>query len=409
MQIFTALEYLKIDIASNFGLDKETWDSRLDWFKANEADLENLLPEAEEPAMFYAGVQAYRQALEGKAVTYPISLDATASGAQILAALIKCKKSAEHCNLVDTGDREDFYTNMHQAIIRRANETGVQHQNLTRSQAKEGIMPWFYGSKKEPENVFGDGDLLKVFYQTMEEDAPGLTTLNQSLINVWRPDVTCHKWTLPDNFHVLSKVRNKVTDNVKFLDQSYDVTYEVIEPKDSDISNAANIVHSIDGMIVREMMRRCMYDTSNVVRAMEAIIVSSSHSKDPMPPRDEDTDMVSTLLQRYRDTGFMSARIIDYVTKQSLPLFSEEEREALWQLLDSLPNRPFYLLTVHDCFRCHPNHANELRRTYNQILAEIADSRILEDIVGQIYESPVNAAKMDLDPKDILEANYALS
>lgn len=116
MQTFSGKQYLQIDVANNFGLDKEDWDVRLDWFKTNESRLEHLLKEAEEPALFYASVQAYRKAAAGHLIRYPISLDATASGLQISSCLTGCMTSARLCNVVDTGHREDAYTNVYEAM-----------------------------------------------------------------------------------------------------------------------------------------------------------------------------------------------------------------------------------------------------------------------------------------------------
>ena len=60
-QEFSAADYLRIDIANNYGLDKENWDYRIKWFDENEANLDNLITQAEEPALFFAGVKAWNQ------------------------------------------------------------------------------------------------------------------------------------------------------------------------------------------------------------------------------------------------------------------------------------------------------------------------------------------------------------
>lgn len=82
MQQFKALEYLMIDIANNFGLDKKDWDERLSWFENNEPKLERLVGEADSPALYMAGVKAFRAWQKDHNIEnrYPISLDATSSG-----------------------------------------------------------------------------------------------------------------------------------------------------------------------------------------------------------------------------------------------------------------------------------------------------------------------------------------
>ena len=61
-------------------------------------------------------------------------------------------------------------------------------------------------------------------------------------------------------------------------------------------------------------------------------------------------------------------------------------------------------------FRVLPNYGNDLRRQYNQLLAEVAKSELLSFLVSQIVKRRISVTK--IDPKlheDILEANYSLS
>lgn len=119
---FSGKEYLKIDIANSFGLDKKDWDQRLAWFDQHEDHLQELVSQADDPAMFFAGVQAWNQVKQGQPIGYPISLDATSSGLQILAALTGDRSAAELCNVVNTGHREDAYTGVYQAMLAKLGE-----------------------------------------------------------------------------------------------------------------------------------------------------------------------------------------------------------------------------------------------------------------------------------------------
>lgn len=107
MQTFTSAEYIKIDVASQFGLDKETWAERLAWFDNREPHLESLVSEAENPALYYAAVKAWRETQAGQPTGHMISLDATSSGLQLLCVLTGDRTGAELCNVVNTGTRED--------------------------------------------------------------------------------------------------------------------------------------------------------------------------------------------------------------------------------------------------------------------------------------------------------------
>jgi hypothetical protein len=62
-----------------------------------------------------------------------------------------------------------------------------------------------------------------------------------------------------------------------------------------------------------------------------------------------------------------------------------------------LEHKPFPLVTVHDEFKAHANNINQVRWHYKEILAEIADSNVLDCWVNptssesQISQAPVRA------------------
>lgn len=413
---FTGIEYLLIDIASNYGLDKDNWDIRLNWALSHEStmlrELERMqenpdyrsqyLYEADEPALFFAGLQALSLARQGKPVSYPISLDATASGLQILAILSGCEKSARACNVIPSSnihdDREDAYTN-HFNIMR----TKVANPyDVTRAQAKDALMTALYGSTAVPKRHFGTGDMLEAFYETCEQELPGAWSLNLALKSYWQSYALSHDWVLPDNFHVHIKEMNPVQKFVQFMDQPVAIDIVVNKGTKEGLSLCPNLIHSIDGMVVREMQRRCDYDVGNIVEIKEAILSKSSGTRKDRP---QDRTLIK-LWQHYKNSGFLSARILSVIDRQNIGLV---DIQPVNKLISSLPLKSFQIITVHDCFRCLPNYGNDLRRQYNQILSELAASDLLSYLIWQITGNYVPVTKgCDLS-QEILLSNYSLS
>ncbi len=404
MQLFSGMEYLKIDIANNFGnnLDKENWDTRIHWFNNHELQLDNLIKQAEEPALFYAGVQAWHKASRGEASGYPISLDATSSGIQLLACLTGDRKAAQLCNVVDTGKREDAYVGLYQSMINKLGDTA----KIDRKETKQAIMTSFYNSSAIPKKIFGEGKLLDIFYETMAEEAPGAWELTETMLAIWDSSKLIYEWVMPDNFHVKIKVMAGVSENIHFLNQPFEVYYTVNEPMEGGRSLGANGTHSIDGMLVREMERRCNYNPERW-HDIENIIGDEDY-KDITPSRNRENDKtVLTLWDHYLDSGFLSARIMEYLDINNMGLINPK---AIQFLLDNRPIKPFEVLSIHDCFRCLPNYGNDLRRQYNILLAEIAQSNLLSFIISQMVGRIIPVTKLDNNLyKDILLANYALS
>ena len=404
MRTFTGKEYLKIDIASTFGLDKKTWQERLDWFHNNELRLEEMIHLAKEPALYYAGVKAYRDVQKGRPTGYMISLDATASGLQLLSVLTGDKLAAKLCNVIDTGDREDAYVLIYEEMCRRINDAA----KISREGTKQAIMTSLYSSKAVPKEVFGEGALLDTFYGTISDMAPGAWELNEAMVGLWNPDALSHDWVLPDNFHVQVKVMSQVRETVHFLNEPFDTFKKVNAPTDEGRSLGANTIHSIDGMIVREMTRRCSYDATKVnvlyelcVRMSEGAIVCGQKLDD------EDAVMVQTLWDHYKASGFLSARILDHLWMHNISLV---DPEIVLELLRSLPHKPFTVISIHDCFRCLPNYGNDLRKQYNLLLSHIAKSNLLGYMISQIVGQKVSIGKLNANmAADVLVAEYALS
>jgi hypothetical protein len=408
MQTFTGKQYLMIDIANNFGLDKLNWNERLEWFDKNQHNLTDLIHQAESPALFFAGIKAWDTMLQGKPSGYPISLDATSSGLQILAALTGDRLAASLCNVVNTGKREDAYTNIFVKMVDYLiHRLGEHAGGIKRDDCKQAIMTSLYGSQAVPKEVFGEGVQLSIFYEVMAELAPAAWELNEAFLGMWRPDVLEHSWVLPDNFHVHIKVVDTIKEVVHFQNRPYDTFYKINQPKENGRSIGANVVHSLDGMIVRELTRRCMFNPDQIFEVIGVLNKDDSFKGTNLVT--EDDKMVLTLWQHYQQSGYLSARIFDHITAENVGHITDEE--IIWDLIWSLPEKPFEVVAVHDCFRCLPNYGDDLRKQYNIQLAELAKSNMLQFLIRQITGNPsLNIGKLDNSMwLEVLDADYALS
>ena len=258
MTKFTGIEYLFIAFANAMGYDKWTWEERLSYGKLNYprylANNEIYLAEAAEPILLDKTVRAIQDAYDGTPSGYLMNLDATASGIQILACLLGCHKTAENVNLINTGQREDVYLK----IARTMSE--ITDMDIGKDDIKKPVMTYFYGSKAQPKAIFGeDTEELEAFYETMEHELPGAVEAMDDLLSLWNPEATDHSWIMPDGHNVVVRVMVEESKKIE-IDEANHSTFThnvyVNKPSEYGVSIAANIVHSIDGYIVREMVRR---------------------------------------------------------------------------------------------------------------------------------------------------------
>lgn len=395
MKYFTPEQYLKIDIANSFGLDKKTWQERIDWFDANESRLESLVEKADEPACFYAGMKAWYKHQSGQPIGYAIGLDATSSGIQIFSVLSRDKKAAKLCNVLPREEGKEHRENIYKTIY---DILGLE--NIDMSYVKKAIMTSFYGSLAKPKEVFGNK--LDVFKKTMKSEMPFAWALNSYCLQIWDNSVLNYQWTMPDGFDVFCEVEGTKTEEFIFNKETYSIDIKVNSSKDKGRFLGANLAHSCDALIVREITRMAMYDPKKINYIKNLI------EWDIQPTKKIHDYKVERLWNIYKESGFLSYRIFDHLHEGNIHMVDKNE---IMNLINHLPKKPFKVYSIHDCFKVHPNYGNDIREMYKLQLAKLCKSNFLNYWLKQVRGDKYEEILLDDDFSDeIMEkSEYALS
>jgi hypothetical protein len=163
---------------------------------------------------------------------------------------------------------------------------------------------------------------------------PGAMHIMEDINACWQYDNDVHQWTLPDG-HVSRVTVTEMTDTRIEVDElnhrTFTYRYNKQQPSENYRSLVANIIHSVDGYVAREMVRRNHYEGTELVH-------------------------------------------------------------------------------IHDCFVFTPDAMQDVARHYREIMAEIADSDLLADILSEITGETVTISKISDDlSNDILNSEYMLS
>ena len=420
MQTFTGYEYTLIDIANNFHeeLDKLTFEKRLDWAYENLDHLEELAEHHswKEKPQFLKAVQALRDIQSGNPVGHLIGFDAVCSGLQLMSAMTGCHEGARATGLIDPDVRSDAY----QICTDHMEEFLGNQVVIDRKNAKQAVMTSFYGSKAEPKKVFGeDTPELAAFEKAMYKLSPGSFKLLQSLLASWQPYTLAHQWQLPDGFIARIKTLQKYGARIEVDEaahHTFEYIYSVNEGCEYDRKNAANVVHSVDAYVLRSLVRRCNYDREHALAVNNAIeeelLERNLHgAKGTMPDLVKKRPEIGYYVELYIRTGIADIVMLPLMDNEVIEAMDSEHLKGIRRILrDMLQHEPFAFVPVHDDFRCHPNNMNHLRWHYKEILATLADSQILGDILSQIYGTSGNYQKESEDLGDLIRnSNYALS
>lgn len=419
MKCFTGYEYLLIDVANQAGHDKLRFEDRIQWTNDNMHTLEAhaATVKAKDRPMFIKSLMALRDAQNGIPSGHLVGFDGVCSGIQMMSVLTGCIKGAEATGLVDPDRRADAYTqctNEMQHILGAA--TGV-----SREDAKRCLMTSFYGSRKVPQEVFGeDTPELNAFYQAANTIAPGAWDLLQILLASWNSYATVHSWKMPDGYDAVVKVEVDKSARIEVDElnhSTFTYEYSVNEGTKKGLSNAANVVHSVDAYVLRNIHRRCNYDREMVLAAHDVMLnemidrhLTKSSGADGDYKDGSCDPKLAYYIDQYNRSTMADPVILPYIDHCAMEYMEDAHVDQLIAITESmLQYEPFEVVTIHDEFRCHPNNMNHLRQQYINILAELAESEVLSDLLSQLYGQPYQYNKLSNDLPDLIrKSNYAL-
>lgn len=360
MPTYTTTQWLQIALANAFGKDKLHFTDRLEWGK-RAASIDILDPsKAGEPA--YA--EAIMDGINGNDQVR-IHLDATASGTQILAAFANCKKSGTHCNLFGE-TRQDAYTNAWKAM--------GSIEGISRADAKQAFMTSQFGSRKVPREALGEHN-LPAFYEMYQREFPGVWAVLNYIQGLWQSEVHSHRWTMPDGFEVIQWNTGLEEQEVTMFGQQVTVQKRVHTQERRGIALAANVTHSTDGFICREMVKRAQFDSQEAQDTIEFGFDSGEKHYD-----------LDGLLYLYRKTQFLSVDLIKCMNSETYQeKLSEAEMLEIQMLLEHLADKEqFNLVPVHDSFSCPARNCNSMCDMYKYLMQQLWDSELLESIAQDI-------------------------
>ena len=206
MKTYSAYEYILIDIANAYGLDKLLFEERIAWATEHLGELETLTSSADSQPLYIKAVMALRKAQKGIPSGHLVAMDACCSGIQIMSVLTGCVAGATATGLIDPNVRADAYTQVNQEMHHILGNA----VDVSRTDTKQDLMTTMYGSKAKPKEIFGeDTPELNAFYEAAQKIAPGAWELLQDLLGAWQPNALAHSWQMPDGFDAKVKVMVK--------------------------------------------------------------------------------------------------------------------------------------------------------------------------------------------------------
>lgn len=249
---------------------------------------------------------------------------------------------------------------------------------------------------------------MDAFYEATDKVCPGANMLLPIMMNLWDPEALSYRCDLPDGFVMNMKVKETVDIKIEVdtLDPhpTFTYRYTLNVPLEEGRFIPAAVTHGIDAYIVRELTARCNYDSGRLTTA-KLLLLKRLGKTIPTGPDFTYPE------QMWRKHGMISLEGIEFVNSWSVNKMSEEYCKTLLQLIkDTQRYKAFEVVCIHDEFKSHPNNMNRVRQVYIDLLAELADSTILNAMLSDIAGYPIHINKLSTDlSTHIRQAEYPIA
>ena len=281
-----AERWLRFQVATTYGLDKETLNDRLSWTYSNEDLIERIATdpidnlheweEAEEPWQFLAACdEFYHCAIKRDRIStgLPVAIDATCSGLQILAGLAKDKSTAKLVNVLPSDKPQDAYKVV--AEKSKPNIPDKLHPHWGRAECKRTVMTIPYNAKPFSNRTYIKDALkdkgieidkeeltqtVKAVRDAMNVIVPGpmkvMKWIEDEVSKAIKRGVKELKWVTPSGFVVSQKIFKKEFERITL--QVLGQCNMKVSTGDSDqvdkarhkAATAPNLIHSLDASLL---------------------------------------------------------------------------------------------------------------------------------------------------------------
>lgn len=349
-----------------------------------------------------------------------VPLDTASSQSLITSAITRDNECLNKIFHLDSNMPSDIYTTIGEEIRKTFNL-----DDIPRKVIKKALMAWGYGgssglcalTQTKPEQ------LAEVMEDISNElGFQGIYAMRQACLDAWDEDALDHKWKLPDGYEIHQVItqdtfaRDMLTGQYVYPAKRVEITLNGKQrgidcrwskvgkrnKKESGTrSIGANLIHSLDAFLMREIVRRCKQDFPIKPEDFKEVIESGF-----LLVKDTKAEDIYNM---WKNTNVVSLNILNHLHYGDV--LPTDYYNAICKIIDTLPEEGFDIRPIHDEFACLPRYANSMRRQFNHLIAELYQSTMLQYFCKQfelLDIKPMEDAKPEM-VKQILEADYLLS